>query len=334
MSTIVLETNLVRISGRPYKRDSLKIQPKDDIMIIQSDEGLVIAKKRYSEFTDGLGNTFDNIGQLTTFLEYVTFPDPDPVLEYAKFEIYTKYSHIVRYKGKSLRKFGQRVAISNTTKQTMFDLTGSDEVYVTDNSIDTMSSTQAENGQNIRIEGQVKNADGTLTFVEQIRAIDGNNKVTLNPTLHRCTRMENISGDLLTGLVSVYQNTDLTGGAPTDNTKVHCTIKAGEQKSRKTATSFSNNDYFVTTSCYASVNKKQADSVDFSIEERKQGEVFKEKFLWTEATTKASGVINLNPAVIFVPNSDTRIAGIAGTDGTSGTAWYAGQLAEVVARLS
>lgn len=258
---------------------------------------------------------------------------PDARLVQAEREVYaaTGKDISVDLKAKSLLKFGESGEMVATTKETIWTV-GGDETYVTDNSITHISSSSAADTQTIKIEChtvQGTGEDAKFTFLVQEVQLDGQNKVALPTPVARTSHMYNSNGTPLVGRITVYEDTAIVGGVPSDETKVHLDIKAGFQSSFKAATTFSDEDYYILTGGFGSVSLKQDGTVDFFLEIREVGGVFRE----VAAISASSGSpwqIDLDPAVVIPANADVRITGIANANNITAFASFKGYLAKVI----
>lgn len=237
------------------------------------------------------------------------------LLEHAKDVIFKSYGDRVSFseKGKDLLKFGKNPNVGSSFATIWY--TGQDnanETYVADdvNSIDTISSSSASDTEVVRIEGHTMTG-GNRTFVVQTATLNGQNKVTLTTPLNRCTRVahnDESSTDLV-GEIYVYEDTAITAGKPTDTTKIHITVQAGENQSQKASTSLSSVDYWVIGSMQFNYLQKSGSNVaSFRIEVREQGGVFKPKTDEITVTTGNSRDVMFAPYLIIPKNSDVRIS--------------------------
>ena len=96
---------------------------------------------------------------------------------------------------------------------------------------------------------------------------------------------------------TVYENTTVVGGVPSDPSKIHIDIPAGLQGSFKAATTFSDEDYYVLTGGFGSVSLKQNAAADFYLEVREVGKVFVQRAA-VSASSGGPWDIDLDPAVI------------------------------------
>ena len=236
-----------------------------------------------------------------------TYEVPDGRLVQSEREIQAAYGDVVSIdkKAKSLLKFGKSAPLTTNSLQTIWTV-GGNEAYISDNGITHISSSSASDTQEIRIEGHTISA-GDLTFVVQTVTLSGQTSVELTTGLARVSRISNNSGDELVGRVVVYEDTAVTGGIPTDATKIHIDIPLGFQQSFKAATSFSKEDYYVMTGFYGAVSAKQSAAVDFYIEIKEPDGVFLQKACFTASSSGGNSDISLDPAIIVPKNSDVRV---------------------------
>ena len=237
----------------------------------------------------------------------------DPWLDIAINEIYKTYGDRVSIleKGKSLLKFGTNKLVTNATSgSTIMTLpSGIDhETYVNTNSIDTISSSSGSDTEIITIEGHTISGDD-LTFVTQIAILNGQNKVTLSTPLARMTRMANNNGTNLVGTVYGYEDTAISGGVPTDGTKVHCMIPVGRNQSLKCSTSISSVDYWIVPSLNFYVLEKSSAFAEGYLQTRPITGVFRERDVFSSGSGN-SHTEDYRPYFIIPPNTDVRIIGI------------------------
>ena len=232
---------------------------------------------------------------------------PDGRLVQAEREIQATFGDVVSIdrKAKSLLKFGRSAQLSTSGLQTVWTV-GGNEAYVSTNSISTISSSSASDTEVIRVEGHTVSG-GEFTFVVQNVTLSGQTKVTLDTALARVSRISNGGGTELVGRVVVYEDTTISGGIPSDATKIHIDIPLGFQQSLKSATTFSSQDYYVMTGFYGSVSAKTSAAVDFYVEIREPNGVFLPMACFTASSAGGNSDISLDPAIIAPKNSDLRI---------------------------
>lgn len=236
-----------------------------------------------------------------------TYEVPDGRLVQSEREIQATYGDVVSIdkKAKSLLKFGKSAALSTDTLETVWTV-GGNEVYISDDGITHISSSSASDTQEIRVEGHTISGND-LTFVVQTVTLSGQTSVALTTGLARVSRISNNSGTELVGRVVVYEDTTISGGIPTDATKIHIDIPLGFQQSFKAATSFSKDDYYVITGFYGAVSAKTSAAVDFYVEIKEPDGVFLQKACFTASSSGGNSDISLDPAIIVPKNSDIRI---------------------------
>ena len=259
-----------------------------------------------------------------------TYEVPDGRLVQGEREIQSTYGDYVSIdkKAKSLIKFGKSAALSTNTLETVWSV-GGNETYISTNDISFISSSSASDTQQITIEGHTI-LNGEFTFVIQTATLNGQNAVGLTTDLARVSRVYNSDSTELVGRVVVYENATLSGGIPTDATKIHIDIPAGFQQSFKAATTFSNTDYFIMTGFYGAVSAKVSAAVDFYVEIRESGKVFLPKGSFTASSNGGASDISLDPALIVPKNADIRIRAETVTNNAVVFGIFKGYLAKVL----
>ena len=243
-------------------------------------------------------------------------------------------------KRKTLRKFGRNENLSNGALATVWQNGTASEVYLSPadgNLIDTISSSSAADvGQGVIIEGHYWSGTN-LIFSIQRAVSNGQNKVTLAQPLCRSARAYELSVGTPAGDISIYQDTAIVAGVPTDLTKRHVVIKGtlGQSQSFKAATSISATDAFIITAMSLGVNRSQAAAIDFTLEHRNASENFGFTPAYGRLTANSSGTttlrLNLDPPVTILPNYDVRVRGIASANNVAANATFSGYLATKVA---
>ena len=258
---------------------------------------------------------------------------PDARLVQAEREIYSFFGDEVSIdnKAKSLTKFGKSAALG-TGRETVWTVGGM-ESYVDDNLIDSISSTSVNDTEEILLECHTvvgSGEDQQFTFMVQTVQLDGQNRVALPVPVARVSRVYNNNGSELEGAVYVYENTAIVGGVPSDSTKIHAQIPDGFQQSFKAATTFSNEDYYILTGGFGSVSYKQSAAVNFYLEFRQAGKVFREGAAVSANSAGGAWQINLDPAIIIPKNADVRVTCQTDTQGAEVYASFQGYLAKVI----
>jgi len=259
---------------------------------------------------------------------------PDGRLVQAEREIQATFGDVVSIdkKAKSLLKFGKSAELSADTMETIWAF-GGHETYVQGNLIDSISSSNAADNEEIYLECHTVEGTGTdqkFTFMTQVVTLDGQNRVPLPTPVARVSTVYNNNGTELAGAVYVYEDTAITSGVPQDSTKVHEYIPQGFQQSFKAATTFSDQDYYVLTGGFGSVSNKQAASVDFYLEVRTAGKVFRQGAAVSASSTGGSWDLNLDPCIIIPKNADVRVTCETSTQGAVVFGSFKGYLAKVI----
>ena len=232
-------------------------------------------------------------------------PDGRLVQAEREIELLTGEKVSIDRKAKSLIKFGKSASLTTGSLQTVWTV-GGNETYVNDNLIDSISSSNANDTEEIYLECHTVDENGNFTFLTQTVSLNGQNRVALPTPVARVSLAYNNNGTEIQGRVAVYENTPLTNGIPTDVSKIHIDIPLGLQESFKAATTFSNGDYYILTGGFGSVSSKQAGAADFYLEIREKGKVFRQVAA-ISATSSGPWEVKLDPAVIIPKNADIRV---------------------------
>lgn len=231
----------------------------------------------------------------------------------------------INQKAKGLRKFGRNNDLNTSTFETVW-MNGGHEVYATGNTIDTISSTSTGDAQQVKIEGHTLSG-GNLIFSVQTKTLTGQIKAVLGTPLYRATRLYNIGATNFAGTVRVYEDTAISGGAPTDTTKVHLTASGDRNQSEKASTSISSTDFWIIDHFYGSVSAKGAGRVEFNIQVRESGSVFRSLL---NISTSDNFSVEVTPNLIVPPNADVRIIAKASAANMECEAGIDGLLAKVI----
>lgn len=256
-------------------------------------------------------------------------PVSDPWLSHAVAVIESTYGDLISVseKSKDLLKFGTN-PLTQTTLSTVMDLPSgvSNETYVSDNLITTISSSSTSDTEEIKIEYHTVDGNGDFTFGIQTITLTGQTQVTLPTPCARISRVYNNGSNDLVGAVYVYQDDTSTTGVPDTATKVHAVIPAGYNQTRKCATTVSSQDYWIITNLGCGMNEKTSAFADAQIEIRNKGKVFRAGI----NITSGSGVTadhDYGPYLIVPPNSDVRVRAKTGANNQEVTAHIQGVLA-------
>jgi len=238
-------------------------------------------------------------------------------LSYAIDIIYSDTGDVVseHNKHKDLLKFGSNQLIG-TDKATIMTLPSGvlSETLLSSNGITTLSSSSGSDTATVSVEGHTLSG-GDFTFVVQTAILNGQNKVTLTTPLARISRIKNTSATNLIGPVYGYEDTAISAGVPTDTSKVHIIVPAGENNTEKAQTTTSSVDYWIVTNYYADCLRKTAGFASIKLEVAEQGQTFITK-IEISANTGGRGEHQFEPYLIIKPNSDIKLTAIAAATNT------------------
>lgn len=252
-------------------------------------------------------------------------------------KILADYNEKVFITDYDLLKFGRTENADAATETTVMYLAGTErhETYVTDNSIDTVSSSSAADNQKITLIGHTISG-GDLTEVPQTATLNGQSKVPLTTPLHRINRVYNDTttlDDEFAGSIYVYEDGAITAGVPDTDEDIHMILLAGEQQSEKAATATASNEYLILSKLILSVNRASANAsnVDFQLQIRRPNNVFRPIIptITLRTASQSSLCLELGPYVIVPSNSDVRIVATASANDTVATAGFLGAHARV-----
>jgi hypothetical protein len=126
----------------------------------------------------------------------------------------------------AVNKFGENSEITTSTDpEDVWDFGGLYN-FSTSAAIDVVSSSSALDSVLITVEGLDANWDRVIQDVQLI----GQNKILLSTPLIRVYRAFNANGTDLIGDVYIYEDTAISGGIPTDTSKIRAMIKAASNQ--------------------------------------------------------------------------------------------------------
>lgn len=266
---------------------------------------------------------------------FYRFIGEDPRVAWGELAVWRDYGLKVgaRYKGKFLNKFGRSEEVTTASRTVALLGAGeSHETYLDSNAITLVSSDGTGDEQTIVVEGHTIDGSGDFTFVTQAATLTGQDPVTLDTPLARCSRLYNTGTEDFAGNIYVYEDETPTAGVPQTPEGVHLVVPLGKNQSFKAATTISKDDFYFITQLYASVNKKTSAIVDVELEIRLKGSVFRQQFPISVATAGSNtAVIDFNPVIIVPRNADIRMTAIANTgSGIGVSGGFNGYLASVL----
>lgn len=199
-------------------------------------------------------------------------------------------------------------------------ITGGDETYVTDNVIDAVSSSSVSDSNTLLIEGHTISDEGFVR-VRQLVTLNGQNKVTLSIPLARVGAVVNTGAVNLAGTVYVYEDDTIVGGVPQTQSNIHLTLDSGNQ-SKKGAITIDKDNYFVIDGIFLSVLKNQNAVVDFTMQIRNFGGVFRD--ILPVSVVQGSKDIPIYTVPLLQPNQDIRIKASVSSNETQVSCYYSG----------
>lgn len=247
----------------------------------------------------------------------------------AEQEILNTYGDTVSVadKKKRLIKFGRNDNIS-TSFETVW-LRGGDETYVSTDLIDSISSSNAGDTQSVKIEGHTCSGGLPTGFVIQSITLNGQTKTGLTTDLCRSSRIYNDDSTDFSGTVYVYEDSAVSGGVPSDSTKIHLQTDGSNNQSLKAASSISSTDYYIVTDLLVMVNRQNTRSVDFKFQVREPGKVFRSRLSLACHSYKGTCHYPLDTPLIIPKSSDFRFRAISSGNTTGVEASAIGYLASV-----
>lgn len=252
------------------------------------------------------------------------------------------YGDTVLIKPKALRKWGQNTAVG-TSRATVMTLAGSETaetLLTTDTAISMSSSSGSDTAQTLTVlEGHTSSA-GNLTFANGSGAfadaigttLTGQTAAALGISTTRLTRAR-LSAPA-TGNIYFYETgTSLSSGVPSDATKVHMMIPAGEIQTQKASTAVSSQDYYIITAMTCGSLDKTASFIQARLEIKAWNGAASQDWYpimqWIPGGSATLTEVDFSTPLIVPKNHDVRISAIADGANTNVVAGMAGYLALV-----
>jgi hypothetical protein len=110
------------------------------------------------------------------------------------------------------------------------DIAEMEYTYSTSNAIDSISSTDTGDTQDIEIQGLYDDGAGNWLISNQTVTLTGQARVAIPQPLIRVFRMVNVNSTDIAGFVYSYENTALSAGRPVDTTKIRAVIENGNNQ--------------------------------------------------------------------------------------------------------
>jgi len=146
--------------------------------------------------------------------------------------------------------------------------------YSTSADIDSVSSSNAGDSVDVQVQGLDTNYDLTLQTV----TLNGQTRVALTTNLIRVFRVKNVGSTDLAGHCICYVNTALSGGVPSDKTKIRAVVHGDNNQTEMAVYTIPNGKTGYMRSWYASTSgAKKGASHTLKIFARPFGQVFQLK---------------------------------------------------------
>lgn len=255
--------------------------------------------------------------RLERLLDKPTFDRTEPWCNIAVKFILDTFGDRVSVDSKRLSEinFGMNEDIVQDTETNISNLPAGQpqEFILAANLIDTISTTDNSFTGDVFIQGH-RIDGGDLIAVDQIVTLNGQNKVAIPIPLLIVDTAEDADEDLfssLSDLVIIYEDTAISGGAPTDGSKVHLQFEALHRRSLKASATFGAKEYGLITQFFADINKKTAATADILIRIRQLGAGpgrrpggFKTRIIRSVSSTATNAThFEMRPYVIVPKNS-------------------------------
>lgn len=250
-------------------------------------------------------------------------------IDYTEKLIKDTYGDVVSVgsKLKTLRKFGRNNDLDTGIEEQIWNVGGL-EVLSTTNDITHIASSNAGDTQQVIVEGHTIDGNGDFTFVVQSVTLAGQTKTALPTPLARATRLYNNGSTDFLGTVNVARDVTFTAGVPASDISVQAI--GADNQSAKTATTISKSDYWVIEQLAFGIRGSGANNVDFKLQIREKGKVFRTLYPASVRGSASNIVIPLEIPLIVRPNSDFRVMGTSTGTNVVADAIVSGYLASVL----
>lgn len=156
--------------------------------------------------------------------------------------------------------------------------------FSTSADIDTISSSNATDDQDVEVQG----LDANWNLIVQTKALDGRNKVTLDTPLIRVFRMKNEGTTDIEGEMYCYVDGNITAGVPDTAGDVRAIINNGNNQTLMSIYTIPNGKTGYLYNWYASISEKKDQISDVKLSFRKNGGVFQLKHSSVSLTAATS----------------------------------------------
>lgn len=258
----------------------------------------------------------------------------DPWVMYAIAETKERFGVLVSVdtKKKSLLKFGRSVLSTSGLHETVWGNSEEHEAFVSTNIIDSFSSSDLLDTEDMVLEGYTVDGSGNFTFVEQSLTQVGQTQGVLATPLARAVRAYNNGTADLLGTTYFYEDTPIVTGVPTDKTKIHLQTEAARNHTLKGSTTMGFDEFWFISSIYAVVDQRTSAAAEFDFEIREKGKVFRSVVSGAASSDGMDFSPDvLRPFIIVPANADFRITAKPSSNSVAVEAWANGVLAKVVA---
>lgn len=171
-----------------------------------------------------------------------------------------------------IHKFGDNPDVDDPGIEDIWNFGGS-YTYSTTADIDTISSSNAGDGQVVQVQG----LDGDYNLVVQNATLNGQTKVTLATPLLRVFRLKNLGATDNAGNIYVYVDGDITAGEPDTDADVRAYCAIGDNQTLMAIFTIPAGRQGLMTSWYAALSRRSATAATITMRRRSVGGVFQVK---------------------------------------------------------